>query len=54
VYFRPAPALQEPWTMMRSISVTEYLNYEDGKVGLAGSIAEAGSHAWHRFIALGR
>ena len=32
---------QEPWTMMKSISVTEYLNYEDGAHSFATAAAAA-------------
>ena len=38
---------KEPWTVMRTISVTEYLNYEGGKfsksrgVGVFGNDAQA-------------
>lgn len=30
----------QPWTMMRSISVTEYLNYEDGKFSKSRGVGE--------------
>lgn len=34
-----------PWTMMRSISVTEYLNYEDGKFSKSRGIGVFGNDA---------
>jgi hypothetical protein len=36
---------QEPWTMMRSISVTEYLNYEDGKFSKSRGVGVFGNDA---------
>ncbi|PRW21084.1 putative methionine--tRNA ligase [Chlorella sorokiniana] len=36
---------QEPWTMMKSISVTEYLNYEDGKFSKSRGVGVFGNDA---------
>ncbi|WPT16859.1 Methionine--tRNA ligase, cytoplasmic [Picochlorum sp. SENEW3] len=36
---------QKPWTMMNSISVTEYLNYEDGKFSKSRGIGVFGNDA---------
>ena len=36
---------QRPWTMMRSISVTEYLNYEDGKFSKSRGVGVFGNDA---------
>ena len=30
-----------PWTMMKSISVTEYLNYEDGKFSKSRGVGKS-------------
>ena len=38
-------APQEPWTMMKSISVTEYLNYEDGKFSKSRGVGVFGNDA---------
>ena len=41
-----------PWTMMRSISVTEYLNYEDGKFSKSRGVGVFGNDAKDTGIAV--
>lgn len=36
---------EQPWTMMKSISVTEYLNYEDGKFSKSRGVGVFGNDA---------
>ena len=46
---KAAAALAAPvqdWTMMRSISVTEYLNYEDGKFSKSRGVGESAAGLW--------
>jgi hypothetical protein len=53
----------EPWTLMKTISVTEYLNYEDGKfsksrgVGVFGNDAQSTgvpSEVWRYYLLVNR
>jgi methionyl-tRNA synthetase len=36
---------EQPWTLMRTISVTEYLNYEDGKFSKSRGVGVFGNDA---------